>query len=152
MNTYEHTPSSAFENLYPDVEPTQGLPLTPIERGCMAIACATTIFGVISEQYVIALIGFALTLFSTITPTRKTARRIRMEARDRFPEMEWAEDQNEEKTRVLFPAFWIIIAGSAIALSTISTTSGNTTVAMVAAIITAILVWFLPGTSRIWNR
>ncbi|MDO4928860.1 MAG: hemin receptor [Corynebacterium sp.] len=146
-----YDPFSTFSSIYPDVDPTQGLPLTPSERGGLAIACAIAIFGAISEDYVIALVGFALVLCASIFPARKTPRRIRNEARERFPNIGWAEDAHEDKARILFPAFWIIIAGACIALSLIPATRGNTTVAGVAAAITTVLVWFLPGTSRIWS-
>lgn len=149
--TMNYDLDSTFSSIYPDVDPTQGLPLTPSERGGLAVACAIAIFGAISEDYVIALVGFVLVLFTSIYPSRKTPRRIRNEARERFPDIGWAEDANEDKARILFPAFWIIIAGACITLSLIPATSGNATAAGVAAAVTAVLVWFLPGTSRIWN-
>lgn len=145
-------PSSSFYYLYPDVEPTQGLPLTHSERIGIAVAVAVAVFGAVSADYVVAGVGFVLALFATIAPTRKTPRRIRMEARERFPDMDWVEDAQEHKTRILFIAFWAIIAGSCIALSAIPATSGNTTIAGIAAGVSAVVLWFLPGTSKIWNR
>ncbi|WP_234944499.1 hypothetical protein [Corynebacterium ulcerans] len=68
MNT---STTSAFKNLYPDVDPTQGLPLNWSERLSITFSCATLAFGAVFGDLIIVGAGLAFILFSTIAPATK---------------------------------------------------------------------------------
>ena len=105
--------SRAFFNLYPDVDPTKGIPLTGGERLAITIAAAVLSFGFVIEDITVGGIGLGLLLFATIYPSQKTARRIRTEAKERFPHEDWIEYRILRKINLdlYIPLFWAAIIG-----------------------------------------
>lgn len=77
--------TSAFKNLYPDVDPTRGLPLSVSERLALSLALAIAAYGAVTADMLVAGAGVAFTLIASVLQQHKTARRIRSEARTRFP-------------------------------------------------------------------
>ncbi|ALC04892.1 hypothetical protein CDES_02150 [Corynebacterium deserti GIMN1.010] len=142
---------SAFDNLYPDIDPTSTLPITAGERLAMSVAVATLAFGAASGDLLITGAGLALVLFATLVPAGKTGRRIRREARARFPHQPWAEQEilSARRLNLVVPAVWVAIATlSFTAFWLVDGMWGPTLVAVIAAV----LAWFTPGISSSWER
>ncbi|MEB3106951.1 hemin receptor [Corynebacterium pseudotuberculosis] len=151
MNT---STTSAFKNLYPDVDPTQGLPLNWSERLSITFSCATLAFGAVFGDLIIVGAGLIFILFSTIAPAQKTARRIRTEAKNRFPTQPWAENAKSSGRRqiLLIVLFWVAITAVCIGLFLAAPHISQLLAASIAAAITGILTWFMPGMSSIWRK
>lgn len=142
-----NTPESDFRQLYPDVDPGTPIPPTIGERIALTAATAVLAFGGASGDLIITGAGLALLLLTLVTSSRKTPRRIRSEARDRFPAICWAENQASADQRLnwALPATWVAIV--AICLTTLWLIPVNYTLtgATVAALISAALIWFVLG-------
>lgn len=140
---------SRFHTLYPDVDPETPVPLSTPERIGIVVATAVIAFGGAYGDLLITGAGLALVLIAVIGATRKTKRRIRNEARDRFPGMGWAEDQVEDSLgrSVTLPLIWLGIL--AICLLTLRFVPAEYALsgATAAALTAAALVWFAPGLS-----
>lgn len=151
MNT---STTSAFKNLYPDVDPTQGLPLNWSERLSITFSCATLAFGAVFGDLIIVGAGLAFILFSTIAPAQKTARRIRTEAKNRFPTQPWAENaQGSGRQQLIFILlFWVAITAACIGLFLIAPQISRLLAAIIAATVAGILTWFMPGMSSLWRK
>lgn len=80
-----------FTSIYPDVDPTQNFPLTFGERLSLALSVGVFMFGGVSGNLLIASIGLGFVVACSLTLGHKTPRRIRAEARSRFPREPWAE-------------------------------------------------------------
>ncbi|BAU94788.1 cell-surface hemin receptor [Corynebacterium suranareeae] len=134
----------AFPNLYPDVDPSTPIPVTVGERLAACVAAGTLAFGAASGDLIITGVGLVLVLFATVVPASKTARRIRREARARFPQEEWIEEEitQSSRTSLFVPLIWVIIAVvSLVMLRFVDAAWGP----IVAAIIAVVLTWFTPG-------
>ena len=81
----------AFVSIYPDINPAEPLGSSIAERIGFACATAVLAFGGAMGDLIIAGSGLALVLFSVIGASMKTPRRVRNEARSRFPQQKWAE-------------------------------------------------------------
>ncbi|ARU45597.1 hemin receptor [Corynebacterium silvaticum] len=151
MNT---STTSAFKNLYPDVDPTQGLPLNWSERLSITFSCATLAFGAVFGDLIIVGAGLAFILFSTTAPAQKTARRIRTEAKNRFPAQPWAENtKGSGRQHIIFILlFWVAIAAVCIGLFLATPQISRFLAATIAAAVAGILTWFMPGMSPVWRR
>ncbi|AKE40654.1 hypothetical protein UL82_02145 [Corynebacterium kutscheri] len=143
----------ALNNLYPDVDPATPQPLTRSERFSIALASAVLAFGAITADLIIGGVGIVLLVFATVTPSRKTSRRIRYEARTRFPNHDWAENDIAQNTnlRIFFPIFWITAIAICFAAFWFSPTELTTYIAIAAALAVAIIVWFMPGLNPRWS-
>ena len=90
-----------YRYLYPDVDPATPLPLTAGERIALSVCVGVMAFGAawgMIEVTVVACAAFlGLLGFSTLT----TRRRIRNEARTRFPAENWAENEISPRRPVL---------------------------------------------------
>lgn len=144
--------TNAFSNLYPDVDPTQGLPLTRAERLSIVIAGGVLSFGFLISDIVVAGAGLGLLLFSTIYPSQKTARRIRKEARDRFPQEDWSEYRalRRHNLSLLISLFWIAIIAINVATFWFALDRFGMPAAYGAAALTAVLLWLMPGMNPMW--
>lgn len=144
--------TNAFSNLYPDVDPTQGLPLTRAERLSIVIAGAVLSFGFLMSDIVVAGVGLGLLLFSTIYPSQKTGRRIRKEARDRFPQEDWFEYRalRRNNLSLLISLFWIAIIAINVATFWFALERFGLPAAYGAATLTGVLLWLMPGMNPMW--
>ncbi|MCS4535895.1 hemin receptor [Corynebacterium sp. HS2168-gen11] len=144
---------NAFHNLYPDVDPTQSLPLTRVERLSIAAAGGLTSFGFTFGDIIFAGTGLALLIFTSIAPGVKTARRIRKEARDRFPQLDWQEKTSLSPTKILIlmSLFWITIIVINISIFWYMPKQWHLYGSLAAALLTVMLLWIMPGTSPLWS-
>ncbi len=145
---------TAFSNLYPDINPTQGISLTRAERAAITVAVSILSFGFVMGDLIIGGIGLALVLFSYIFPGQKIARRVRREARERFPAEDWAEFHALRRTNVglYINIFWLAIIALNISAYWYFINIFGDPVAYGAAALSAFLVWFLPGMNPMWAR
>lgn len=144
--------TNAFSNLYPDVDPTQGLPLTRAERLSIVIAGAVLSFGFLISDIIVAGAGLGLLLFSTIYPSQKTGRRIRKEARDRFPQEDWFEYRalRRNNLSLLISLFWVAIIAINVATFWFALERFGMPAAYGAATLTGVLLWLMPGMNPMW--
>lgn len=145
---------TAFSNLYPDINPTQGIPLTRAERVAITVAVSILSFGFVMGDLIIGGIGLALVLFSCIFPGQKIARRVRREARERFPTEDWAEFHALRRTNIslYINIFWLAIIALNISAYWYFINIFGDLVAYGAAALSAFLVWFMPGMNPMWAR
>ncbi|VZH84619.1 hypothetical protein FRC0190_00632 [Corynebacterium rouxii] len=145
--------TSAFQSLYPDINPAHSLPLTTWERISMALAVGILSFGVTFGDLIIAGAGLGLVLFAIIAPSQKTSRKIRTEAKNRFPNEPWAETHHNANATIIAMALcWLVIIGINLATLWWAPPSQTTYLAAGVSILSAIIVWFLPGAHPLWNR
>ena len=90
MTTAE-TPSQNFRNLYPEIDPTTPIRLGQGEHLAIVASTGILVFGASAGDLRVTGAGFALFLLSIIITASKTSRRIRHEARSRFPGEDWIE-------------------------------------------------------------
>lgn len=146
--------STAFTNLYPEVDPNVGLPLTAAERMALAASCAIMAFGVVSANMIVAGVGLLLGIASALFLSQKTARRIRNEARSRFPTLDWVEYRRSRELNLglYIPLFWaVIIAVCAAGYWWIPPDYATVGAALIAVLVAA-LVWFMPGLNPMWSK
>ncbi|MCS4489538.1 hemin receptor [Corynebacterium sp. ES2794-CONJ1] len=146
--------SDSFQFLYPDVDPQQPLPLSLFERFACAGALALFSFGFIVGDAIVLGVAFLATLFATIAPAQRTSRRIRKEARDRFPQLDWAEKNSFIPRRLGFVLgiFWVVIAGLNAAIYFLIGDDHRLVGAGLGAGLTFLLIWVLPGFSPRWTQ
>ncbi|MDO4630814.1 MAG: hemin receptor [Corynebacterium sp.] len=141
-----------FFNLYPDVDPAKGIPLTGGERFAITLSAAVLSFGFVIGDLTVGGAGLLMLLFASIYPNQKTARRIRTEAKERFPQEDWAEYKILRKINLslYIPIFWIAIIGINLATFWYLYENLGTPAAAGVAILTAVLVWLMPGMNPLW--
>ncbi|MFH0412371.1 hypothetical protein ACG98H_09805 [Corynebacterium sp. L4756] len=133
----------AFASIYPDVNPAQALGTTTGERVGLAVATGVLAFGGAMGDLIIAGVGLALVLFFVIAASMKVRRRVRNEARSRFPHQDWAENK-ANNTYWMMGCWAIIIAIVAVALFFVPENQKMIGAAAAAAIAAA-LMWLCPG-------
>ncbi|MFW9113903.1 hypothetical protein [Corynebacterium striatum] len=145
--------TSSFKNLYPDVDPTRGLPLSVSERLALSLALAIAAYGAVTADMLIAGAGMAFTFIASVLQEHKTARRIRSEARTRFPSEDWAEHRATRRFNlgVLVPLWVGIIIALCAAGYWFVPPEYATPAAIVIAVLVALLAWFMPGISPLWR-
>lgn len=130
-------------SIYPDVDPSKGLPLTRGERFAQSCTLAVFSYGFTQGDLILAGGGLLLLLVAAIAPGRKTARRIRSEARARFPSADWAENKNHN--RLLLGAVlvlsWVAIIALNIAAFRYSPADYQRNISIATAIISGLLLW-----------
>ena len=92
---------------------------------------------------IIAGSGLALVLFSVIGASMKTPRRVRNEARSRFPQQKWAEYSVNHTAWML--GCWIVITTVVALALFIVPEDQNAIGGAAAAVIAAVLIWVYPG-------
>lgn len=145
MQNYPHR--DIFTSIYPDVDPTQSFPLTIGERFSLALSVGVFMFGGVSGSLLIAGIGLAFVVACSFALSQKAPRRIRTEARSRFPREPWAEQPS-----LLVPAVWAIIAVIAALAWWFTPVKYLMWSAGTMAFIAATATWFLPTVQRRRSR
>ena len=144
---------NTFDRLYPDVDPARPLPPTRGERVGMTLSAAVFAFGAAAGELIVAGVGFVLLMFCLIANSLKMRRKIRNEARSRFPGEDWAEYGVIRSLRldILVPLLWLI-ASVTCALVFFFTPPGWYPWAPAgAAALSAAIMWFMPGMSPVWS-
>ena len=144
---------NTFGHLYPDIDPTTPLPPTRGERIGMTLSVAVFAFGAAAGELIIAGVGFGLLMFCLVANSLKMQRKIRNEARSRFPGEDWAEYGVVRSLRldILVPLLWLI-ATVACALVFFFTPAGWYPWAPAgAALLSGAIMWFMPGMSPVWS-
>ncbi|WP_426717784.1 hypothetical protein [Corynebacterium auriscanis] len=150
MNGYTENP---LDRLYPEVDPHRAIPLSMTERFAITVAFGVMAYGAVIGNLTIAGVGFALALIACIVPAVKTSRRIRSQARNRFPTEDWVEYRiaNRLNLGVLLPVLLgligvVIAAGFWYIPPKWSTLGG-----IIIASIVAAMIWFMPGLNPMWS-
>ena len=133
----------AFVSIYPDINPAESLGSSIAERIGFACATAVLAFGGAMGALIIAGSGLALVLFSVIGASMKTPRRVRNEARSRFPQQKWAEYSVNHTAWIL--GCWIVITTVVALALFIVPEDQNAIGGVAAAVIAAVLIWVYPG-------
>ncbi|MDO4686385.1 MAG: hemin receptor [Corynebacterium sp.] len=138
--------------LYPDIDPSRPVPPTYVERFSLTLAAAVLAFGAAAGDLIVMAAGLVLVLFAAIAPALKTQRRVRNEARARFPDAGWAEDTPPLiPLAISYPITWLFIIAVVGAALWFVPEKFTLWGAAAAAMVTALLVWFMPGLSPIWT-
>ena len=133
----------AFASIYPDVNPAVAIGLSTTERIGLAVATGVLAFGGAMGDLIIAGAGLILVLFSVIAASLKTPRRVRNEARSRFPRQDWAEYKSKNSPWML--GCWTIII-VIVALALFFVPEDQKIIGAVAVgVIAAGLMWSCPG-------
>lgn len=143
VNSPTPSPHAAFDYLYPDIDPRQSLRISTGQRIALTTASATLAFGAATGNLTVLGVGLILVISSIFTISSHPRWRIRREARARFPEQPW---QDNPPAR-LAPAAWLLITALCLITFLVAPTIWG---GLIAAIITAAAVWFLPGLSPRW--
>lgn len=140
-------PEDNFRQLYPDVDPGTPIPPTHGERTVLAVTTGVLAFGGASGDLIVTGVGLTLLLFALVAGSRKTSRRIRAEARDRFPAHHWAETLATRDLRLIWalPLTWVAILTICLTTLWLVPVAYTLTGATVAALVSAALIWFVPG-------
>lgn len=133
----------AFVSIYPDINSADPLGSSIAERIGFACATAVLAFGGAMGDLIIAGSGLALVLFSVIGASMKTPRRVRNEARSRFPQQKWAEHSVNHTAWML--GCWIVITTVVALALFIVPEDQNAIGGAAAAVIAAVLIWVYPG-------
>lgn len=133
----------AFVSIYPDINPAEPLGSSIAERIGFACATAVLAFGGDMGDLIIAGASLALVLFSVIGASMKTPRRVRNEARSRFPQQKWAEYSVNHTAWIL--GCWIVITTVVALALVIVPEDRNAIGGVAAAVIAAVLIWGYPG-------
>ena len=143
-----------FNRLYPDIDPARALPPRFGEILALAVSSAVLAYGAVLIDLNIVLVGLVLFLISAIMPRFTTHRRIRQEAKDRFPDQNWAEKAVLKRTRaiVMVPILWAILTLVCLLCAWLVPLDYRFPAAGACAIFAAILVFIMPGISQIWGK
>ena len=133
----------AFVSIYRDINPAEPLGSSIAERIGFACATAVLAFGGDMGDLIIAGASLALVLFSVIGASMKTPRRVRNEARSRFPQQKWAEYSVNHTAWIL--GRWIVITTVVALALFIVPEYQNAIGGVAAAVIAAVLIWVYPG-------
>ena len=133
----------AFVSIYRDINPAEPLGSSIAER--IGFACATAVLAFWGDlgDLIIAGASLALVLFSVIGASMKTPRRVRNEARSRFPQQKWAEYSVNHTAWIL--GRWIVITTVVALALFIVPEDQNAIGGAAAAVIAAVLIWVYPG-------
>lgn len=119
----------------------------------MALAVGIFSFRVTFGELINAGAGLGLVLFTIIAPSQKRHEKIRTEAKNRFPNEPGAETHhNANATIIAMGLCWLVIIGINLAALWWTPPSQTTYLAAGVSILSAIIVWFLPGANPLWNR
>ena len=151
--TTEETPSSNFTNLYPEIDPETPIRLSLGEHFAIIVSTGILVFGAASGDLITTGVGFGFFLFTMVVITMKTKRRIRHEARSRFPGENWAEYRTARhlRTDIIVPVAWLIICTITGACLWYVPAEYTYWGAAGAAAISCLIMLFLPGLSPWWG-
>ncbi|MBI8989489.1 hypothetical protein [Corynebacterium meridianum] len=144
---------NTFDRLYPDVDPATPLPPTRGERVGMTVSVAVFAFGAAAGELIVAGVGFGLLMFCLIANSLKMRRKIRNEARSRFPGEDWAEYGVVRSLRldILVPLLWLIATVTCALVFFFTPASWYPWAPAGAAGLAAAITWFMPGMSPAWS-
>lgn len=141
MHSYPQT--DVFRSIYPDVDPAQNFPPTLGERTSLALAVGIFMFGGVRGDLIIAGAGLVFVVGCVWALSRKAPRRIRAEARSRFPQQPWVEQPSP-----LVPVAWFALAVVALLAWWLTPEKFLVWSAAAVAIVAAVVTWFLPVIQR----
>ena len=152
--TTAKTPSQNFHNLYPEIDPTTPIRLGRGEHLAIVASTGILVFGAAAGDLRVTGAGFALFLISIIITASKTNRRIRHEARSRFPSEDWIEYRTARhlRTDIIVPVGWLIISVITGACLWYVPAQYTYWGAGVAAVVACVIMLFLPGLSPLWGE
>ncbi|WP_053083618.1 hypothetical protein [Corynebacterium propinquum] len=112
------------------------------------------IYGCVNGELIIAGVGLALTLLAVVVQSQKTARRIRTEAKNRFPAEDWSEYRTASRLNLnlYIPLIWLVIIAMTMAGFWWIPHDYSVISGVVIAAISGVLIWFMPGANPVWNR
>ncbi|MCQ9352668.1 hypothetical protein NQ015_06950 [Corynebacterium sp. 153RC1] len=143
--------TQSFRMLYPEIDPANGLPLTLPERMALTVAIGVLAYGGIVQDLVVLGAGVAMVMAASLMQSHQTNRRVRVEARGRFPGEQWAE--HTQIARVKLPlallAGWVLVA-LVVGVAWWQALSGWW--AVLCALLAAGIVWFMPGVHPMWRK
>lgn len=142
-----------FGMIYPDIHPQSPLSLSAPERIALTVSTGVLAFGAAYGHVIIAGAGAILMTFALLATSRKTVRRVRTEARERFPEQPWAEHSIAENLGLawVLPIIWLFIATLCLLTLWFVPESFALTGATTVALISSTTIWFCPGLSLRWS-
>lgn len=143
-----------FQILYPDITPESAPGVSRAERVGFSAASAVLAFGGAYGDLIVLGGGLVLLLFAILVIANKPPRRVRNEARNRFPGQDWAEYRMTQRVPVglLTPLVWTVIALTAVAVLYFVPHEWAAWAAAGVAVFAAVAVWFMPGLSPVWSR
>lgn len=148
------TTTEDFSRLYPDIDPNKGFPLSVMERMALSLSTGIIAFGVATAEIIVATVGLVLIVVTALIVTQKTARRVRNEARTRFPGVDWVEFRKARDLNLglYIPMTWAVII--AVSLAGFWWIPANYAVVggIIIGIFSAALLWFMPGLSPLWGK
>ena len=142
-----------FTRLYPDVDPELPLPLSSVERLGIAVAAGILAYGGAAGHLAIAGAGAAVLLLTVYGISTRPPRRLRSEARSRFPDLNWYEADADSQLKLgwALPLVWLAIMTLCAVCLFFASAEYALTGAAICAIIAVALVWFAPGLSTAWK-
>jgi len=152
--TTAKTPSQNFHNLYPEIDPTTPIRLGRGEHLAIVASTGILVFGAAAGDLRVTGAGFALFLISIIITASKTNRRIRHEARSRFPGEDWIEYRTARhlRTDIIVPVGWLIISVITGACLWYVPAQYTYWGAGAAAVVACVIMLLLPGLSPLWGE
>ena len=142
-----------FTRLYPDVDPELPFPLSSVERLGIAVAAGILAYGGAAGHLAISGAGAAALLLTVYGISTRPHRRLRNEARSRFPDLNWYEADADAQLKLgwALPFVWLVIMLLCAVCLFLVPSEYALTGAAICAIITVALVWFAPGLSTAWK-
>lgn len=147
------TDYETFTQLYPDVHPAEHIPLRTGEKCAVVASSAVLAFGGAAGQLLVAGVGILALLGSLYLIGSYTPRRIRNEARGRFPQQDWYENYAEDQLPLRWgiPLIWLAITGICAACLFLVPQAYTLTAATVCGLVAAVALWFAPGLYSGWR-
>lgn len=149
--TYPAYPLS-LSQLYPTVTPESPLPVSWPERLALTVAFGTLSYGAMTANLLLGGTGLALCLGAYWSISANPARRIRAEARLRFPGEPWAELQLAQQLRLHLLIPLVIALTAALCAAGYWWLRDIPWAAGLVAGLCAALIWFLPGLNPLWSQ
>lgn len=151
MTAYTPAP---LANLYPEVDPHQAIPLSATERFALTVSIGVMAYGAVVGDFIIAGVGLALVAIACVVCSQKTQRRIRSQARGRFPSEDWVEYRTASRLNLnLFLPLCIGSIGALIVAGFWYIPPEHATLGgIIIAIVSAATIWFLPGLNPMWSK
>ncbi|MDK4252878.1 hypothetical protein QPX11_11225 [Corynebacterium propinquum] len=148
------TTTEDFNRLYPDIDPNTGFPLSVMEKMALSFSTGIIAFGVVTAEVIIAALGLVLIIVTALIVAQKTARRVRNEARTRFPGVDWVEFRKARDLNLglYIPLTWAIIIAASLAGFWWIPADYAVVGGIIIGIFSAALLWFMPGLSPLWGN
>ena len=144
--------SEEFTRLYPDIDPTTLPPARWGEAVSLAMAAAAVTYGFAAGQLYVCLIGAGLMILAVIGLSANGLRRIRNEARARFPREDWAEYSATRNLKLqwILPLGWLTVMAISAACLWYVPADYSTISAAICGVLAFLVILILPGVSPMW--